>query len=333
LKLLLKYLLLKTYDIKNIMSDLKDCSKTIEDALYSICEGLKKPIYNDADMDHHAQSVEILKKFQERLQYTIDQEEQYIAEYIKEQEEFIKRLKSRFNKNEQKKDAMFDTQTNAKYQNIAESKTTTTNEDTDGWSIVGRRKKQTPAPKVRSRLLGSALGQTPIKNMVPDTSHELAPGVLIPSISIRTPEECHANLGCLCWEQASRRFWFSLNGYAISFSMGNVWWTPQDLKKPIKTTEFDPEKYCRPEDKINYYFPPEIEYDTPHPLHDQRNFTSIATFCPTSVEPDHPSLRISDRNSLREDILCAKAADLRYAADYHAHGLGALIAMHHLKTS
>ena len=182
-------------------------------------------------------------------------------------------------------------------------------------------------------MLGSALGQNPISTMLPETSHELAPGVLIPSRSIRTPEECHANLGMICYDQASKRFWFSLNGYAISFSMGNVWWSAQDLKKPIKTTEFDPEKYCRPEDKLNYYFPPEVDYNVPHPFNDQRNFTAIAAFCPTSVEPDHQSLRISDRTTLKEDILCAKPPDVRYAADYHAHCLGALIAMHHLKTS
>lgn len=309
------------------MSDLKDSSKAIEEALDNICTGLQKPIYDDADMDHHAQSVEILKRLQDRLQNTIAKEERYIAEYITMQEEFIKRLKSRFNRIEPKPEPKPELKPEHKHNTVSDHL------ETDGWSIVARRKKQPVPTKSRSRLLGSAIGQVPVRAMIPETTHELAPGVLIPSRSIRTPEECHANLGMLCWDQASKRFWFSLNGYAISFSMGSVWWTPQDLKKPIKTTEFDPEKYCRPEDKLNYYFPPEIEYDIPHPINDQRNFTSIATFCPTSSEPDHPSLRISDKGTLREDILCAKPGDLRYAADYHAHSLGALIAMHHIKTS
>jgi hypothetical protein len=318
------------------MSNLKDGSNAIASALDDICTGLKKPIYDDADMDAHAQSVEILKKFHHQLQETIDKEEKYIAEYITAQEEFIKRLKNRFNHMDHPLDKKFENTQENKSESIQECKSDSNHDvDDDGWSVVARRRKiqNHVSTKSKSKLLGSAIGQNPLASMIPTTVHELAPNVLIPSKSIKTPEECHDNPGMLCWDHVSRRFWFSLNGYAISFSMGNVWWTQQDLKRPIKTTEFDPEKYCRPEDKLNYYFPPEVEYNIPHPMSDQRNFTSIATFCPTSVEPDHPSLRISDRNTLREDIVRAKPSDIRYAADYHAHGLGALIAMHHIKSA
>lgn len=308
------------------MQDLKECSNAIASSLDRICAGLLKPINDDADMDYHAQAVEILRCFQDRLQKIVDREDRYIADYIAIQEDFIKRLKSRFSKTEPiEPPAKLESEHVVKTQEHVNVKPP----EQDGWSVVARKqRKQLPVTKPKSRLLGSAIGQAPIVSLIPDTIHELAPGVMLPSKSIRTPEECHANIGMICWEQASKRFWFSLNGIAISFSMGNVWWTPQDLKKPIKTTEFDPEKYCHPADIRNYYFPPEIEYSIAHPSNDQRNFTAIATYCPTSVEADHPSLRISDRSSLREDVLCAKPADLRYAADYHSHGLGALIAMH-----
>jgi hypothetical protein len=305
--------------------DLKECSRVIDAALDSICTGLLKPIYDDADMDYHASAADLMRRILERLQKTVDQEDQYISEYIATQEEFIRRLKNRFTREKLTEP----TKPEPVKPESVKPEPPKPESDNGGWSIVARKRKQAiPQAKPKSRLLGSALGQTPILSLIPDTVHELAPGILIPSKAIRTPEECHANIGMICWEQASRRFWFSLNGYAISFSMGNVWWTPQDLKKPIKTTEFDPEKYCHPADIRNYYFPPEIDYNIPHPTNDQRNFTSIATFCPTSVEADHPSLRISDRSTLKEDIICAKQPDIRYAADYHSHCLGALIAMH-----
>ena len=303
------------------MSSLQENSLAIDTALDSICEGLLKSIHDDADMDNHAQSVDFLRRVQDRLNNIIDKEDRYIAEYIASQEEFIKRLKNRFNKNDVKNDVKPSLPQSVTVQPVLKT-------EEEGWNIVARKKRILAVSKTRSRLLGSALSQMPINNLAPETLHELAPGVMLPSRSIRTPEECHAHVGMVCWEQASKRFWFSLNGYAISFSMGNVWWAPQDLKKPIKTTEFDPEKYCHPADVRNYYFPPEIEYNITHPCNDQRNFTTIATYCPMSVEADHPSLRVSDKSNLREDIINAKPQDIRYAADYHSHGLGALIAMH-----
>jgi hypothetical protein len=289
-------------------------------------------------MDYRVKTVEFLKTLQERIQKTIVTEEQYIANYIAAQEDFIRSIKSRLNKTDQKPDPKLDPKPDPKLDPKQDQKQDRKLDQPssgvtidDGWFIAGRKRRPPMLPKVKSRLLGSAIGQSPVASLVPDTQHELAPGVMLPSRSIRTPEECHTNLGIVCWDQASKRFWFSLNGYAISFSMGNVWWTPQDLKKPIKTTEFDPDKFCHPADIRNYYFPPELEYNIPHPSNDQRNFTAIATFCPTSADADHPSLRISDKTTLKEDIMNAQPADIRYAADYHAHGLGALIAMHHIR--
>ena len=50
------------------MSNLRDSSKLIEDALDVISHGLAKPIHEDADMDYHSESVEILKRLRDRLQ-------------------------------------------------------------------------------------------------------------------------------------------------------------------------------------------------------------------------------------------------------------------------
>ena len=192
--------------------------------------------------------------------------------------------------------------------------------DETHWIVAkGKHNKKTSNKEVK-KLVGSALKQIPV-GIRSEKRYEVAPKVLLPAMVVATPEQCFDNLGKLCWNEVTKKFWFALNGFAIPVSMGRVW---KRGDSPIKTSEFDSDKYCRPEYERNYYKPPEKFGGC-----DQRNFINVIEYCPSAGAAEHSTqLRVADRNNLHTDIKALNDEDARYAVDYASHNLAILLSIY-----
>lgn len=338
----------------DIVSELRDGLAAVLGRLDS---RLKTPIKTEADVQFHALVESMLVEHIARSTELLENSRKASDEYIAAVEELVKNLKNYrsgvIKPKAESEPALsvvkFDT-TNlsiVKFDNIESPQieqfpSLSKLEDAGSWKTVVRSGKPNNKPERTTKVnqagpkfLGSGLVQTPVAKLVPATKHEVYPGIWIPSNAIKDPEDClrDENLGRLCYHTETRRCLMGMNGIIYPAGVGEVLWRAADLHRPVKSSEFDPNKNCPPKDYNNYYFPPEIEYGIDHPYPDQRNFPTSMVYCPASEHTAYPAIRVGDPSRLIEDLTVARESDLRYALDKCGHDMliGYLIRLYYKK--
>ena len=296
---------------------------SMREILFSIVDqleqDLKAPMLIDQDVKFHLAAETLLKRIMDRCKDIHNESRKRSDEYLEKYELMAQLIKS--HRSGEIIEPAKPTETIKVITPVVDVEFPKLG-DTNSWKTIVRNGKipRTVITKQQKSIIrGSALAQFPVQDLVPTVKHEAFPGILVPSVAIKTPEECHQNLGRLCYHAVSRRFWFSMNGIAIPHSLGKILWNPDDLHRPFKSSEFDTSKNCPRKDYNNYYFPEELDYEIDHPTADQRNFPTSMVYCPAGKNTDYPALRIGDPENFMKDITLLKDPDARYAADHASH--------------
>lgn len=311
------YLFLLSANIK-MAASLSAIRETLLSIVNQLDQDLKAPMAIDQDVKFHLDAETLLKNVMDRCKEIHHESCKRSDEYLEKYELMAQLIKSHRSGEELKPSKPKETIKAAPIIEVEFPKL----EDTSCWKTILRNGKL-PKPVVtkpqKSAIRGSALAQAAVQALVPAVKHEAFPGIWVPSVAIKTPEECHQHLGSLCYHSGSRRFWISMNGIAIPHSLGKILWRPDDLHRPFKSSEFDPSKNCPPKDYNNYYFPEELDYQVDHPIADQRNFPTSMVYCPAGTNTAYPAIRVGDPENFIKDIALIKDTDARYAADHSSH--------------